>query len=73
VYVFRRQKPRAVEKGIESEELLNTKKALLMSLLKDLEKQHRSKQISDDTYNKIKEQYKQQAVEAMKKIEDMKS
>jgi len=73
IYAFRKQKPRSVEKGIESEELLNTKKALLMSLLKDLEKQHRAKQISDDTYNKIKEQYKQQAVEAMKKIEDMKS
>jgi len=73
LYAFRKQKPRTIETGVESEELLNTKKALLMSLLKDLEKQHRSKHISDDTYNKIKEQYKQQAVETMKKIEDMKS
>ena len=40
VYAFRKQKPRTVETGIESEELLKTKKALLMSLLKDLEKQH---------------------------------
>ncbi len=56
-----------------SEELLNTKKTLLMSLLKDIEKQHRSKQISDDTYHKLKEQYKQEAVEAMKQLEDMKS
>lgn len=73
VYAFRKQKPRTIETGVESEELLDTKKALLMSLLKDLEKRHRSKHISDDTYNKIKEQYKQQAVETMKKIEDMKS
>ena len=56
-----------------SEELLSTKKALLMSLLKDIEKQHRSKQISDDTYNKLKEKYKQEAVEAMKQLEDIKS
>jgi len=56
-----------------SEELLSTKKALLMSLLKDIEKQHRSKQISDDTYNKLKERYKQEAVEAMKQLEEIKS
>jgi len=57
----------------ESEELLNTKKMLLMSFLKDIEKQHRSKQISDDTYHKLKERYKQEAVEAMKQLEDLKS
>ena len=73
VYSFRRQKTKVMDAGIESEELLTTKKALLMSILKDIEKQHRSKQISDDTYHKLKEQYKQQAVEAMKKIEDAKS
>ena len=56
----------------DSEELLNTKKTLLMSLLKDIEKQHRANQISDDTYHKLKERYKQEAVEAMKKLEDMK-
>ena len=55
-----------------SEELLYTKKNLLMSLLKDIEKQHRSKQISDETYNKLKEKYKQEAVEAMKQLEDLK-
>jgi hypothetical protein len=56
-----------------SEEFLTTKKALLMSILKDIEKQHRSKQISDDTYNKLKEKFKQEAVEAMKQLEDIKS
>lgn len=62
-------------KGIPgaSEELLSTKKILLMTLLKDIEKQHRANKISDDTYHKLKEQYKQEAVEAMKKLEDMKS
>ena len=74
LYSFRKQKSSKIrEIASGSEELLNTKKTLLMSLLKDIEKQHRSKQISDDTYHKLKEQYKQQAVETMKKLEDMKS
>ena len=55
-----------------SEELLSTKKTLLMELLKDVEKKHRSKEISDDTYHKLKDYYKQEAVEAMKQLEDMK-
>lgn len=70
----RKHKNRMVkEAGGGSEEFLNTKKSLLMSLLKDVEKQYRAKQISDDTYHKLKEQYKQDAVETMKKIEDLKS
>ncbi|KYK23896.1 hypothetical protein AYK21_01930 [Thermoplasmatales archaeon SG8-52-2] len=56
---------------IESEELLSTKKTLLMSLLKDIEKKHRSKDISDDTYHKLKSHYKNEAVDTMKKLEDM--
>jgi len=72
-YLFRKQKLSKVKEiAGESEELLNTKKLLLMSILKDVEKQHRAKQISDDTYDKLKDIYKQQAVETMKKLEDMK-
>lgn len=72
-YIFRRQKISKIRKASnESEELLNAKKSLLMELLKELEKQHRAKQISDDTYHKLKEQYKQEAVETMKHLEDMK-
>jgi hypothetical protein len=72
-YLFRKQKLSKVKEiAGESEELLNTKKLLLMSILKDIEKQHRAKQISDDTYNKLKDIYKQQAVGTMKKLEDMK-
>ena len=52
--------------------MLATKKALLLSLLKDVEKKHRAKDISDETYNKLKEEYKQQAVTVMKKLEDIK-
>ena len=54
----------------ESQELLTTKKALYLALLKDIEKQHRSKQISDETYTKLKSEYKQLAVAVMQKLED---
>ena len=70
--LLRKQRSKAKRSIVESEETLTTKKTLLLSLLKDLEKQHRSKTVSDDTYNKLKEEYKQQAVDAMKKLEDLK-
>jgi uncharacterized protein YhhL (DUF1145 family) len=59
-------------KAAESEETLSTKKALLLSLLKDLEKQYRAHSISDETYTKLKEEYKADAVDAMKKLDDLK-
>ena len=75
LYSFRKQKSSKIRMDIasESEELLNSKRMLLMSLLKDIEKQHRSKKISDDTYHKLREHYKRQTVETMKKLEDIKS
>lgn len=73
IYLNRKRKTTKVKKiAVESEELLATKKALLMELLKDIEKQHRAKDISDDTYNKLKEHYKSEAVDVMKKLEDIK-
>lgn len=69
----KQKSPKIKETAAASEELLTTKKTLLMSLLKDIEKRHRSKDISDDTYHKLKERYKEEAVEAMKQLEDMKS
>jgi hypothetical protein len=72
VYALKKPKTATIKKSVgESEELLSTKKSLLMIILKDIEKQHRAKQISDDTYHKLKGQYKQEAVDAMKKLEDM--
>ena len=73
-YVIRKRKS-VKTKGMAggSEEFLTTKKTVLMSILKDIEKQHRAKEISDDTYHKLKEQYKQEAIEAMKLLEDMQS
>ena len=69
----RKQKTKKVkETSTESKELLDTKKTLLMSVLKDIEKKHRSEEISSDTYHKLKEIYKHQAVETMRKLEDLK-
>jgi len=73
LYTFKKQKSQKIKEPIgSSEEFLSTKKALLMELLKDIEKKYRSKQISDETYNKLKEKYKHEAVEAMKQLEDLK-
>ncbi|MEM0467396.1 MAG: hypothetical protein QXX20_07385 [Candidatus Thermoplasmatota archaeon] len=69
--LLRRQRFKAKTSIVETEEVLKTKKSLLLSLLKDLEKQHRAKEISDDTYHKLKEEYKQQAVLVMKKVDDL--
>jgi len=70
--LLKRQRSKAKKTITESEETLTTKKTLLLSLLKDLEKQYRAQSISDETYNKIKDEYKQQAVDAMKKLDDLK-
>jgi len=72
LYTYRKQKFLKIrDLSSESEEFLNAKKIILMSILKDIEKQHRSKKISDDTYHKLKEQYKQQAVETMRMLENI--
>jgi len=73
LYSFRKQKTSKRDIINESEELLSAKKTIFMSILKDIEKQHRSKQISDDTHHKLKEHYKQQAVETMRKLENKES
>ncbi len=70
--ILRKQRMKTKKSVVESEETLMTKKTLLLSLLKDLEKQYRAQSISDETYNKIKEEYKQQTVDVMKKLDDLK-
>ena len=72
LFLLKRQRSKTKKTFVESEETLITKKTLLLSLLKDLEKQYRAKSVSEETYNKIKDEYKQQAVDAMKKLDDMK-
>lgn len=57
-------------RDVESSELLTTEKALLMNVLKEIEKKHRDKKISDETYEKLKSHYKQQTVDIMSNLED---
>jgi len=68
----KRASPETTEGKTASKEYLTTKKALLMELLKEIEKKHRGKKISDETYNKIKDRYKQEAIDTMRKLEDIK-
>jgi hypothetical protein len=72
LFLIKKQRNKDKIKTVDTKETLETKKTLLLSLLKDIEKQHRAKKLSDETYNKLKEEYKQQAVEAMRKLEDIK-
>lgn len=74
IYYLKKQKKFRKEEAVGvSKEYLDTKRTLLMSLLKEIEKKHRAKKISDDTYNKLKEHYKNEAVNAMRKLEDFES
>ncbi len=57
-------------RDVDSSELLTTEKALLMNVLKEIEKKHRDKKISDETYQKLKTHYKQQTVDIMSSLED---
>jgi hypothetical protein len=70
--LLRKQRTKTKKGVVESEETLTTKKSLLLSLLKELEKQYRAKSITDETYTKLKEEYKTQAVDTMKKLDDLK-
>jgi hypothetical protein len=71
LFLLKKQRSKSKKAIAESEETLTTKKTLLLSLLKDLEKQYRAKSISDETYTKIKDEYKQHAVDVMKKLDDL--
>ena len=55
-----------------TKEFFTTNKSLLMETLKEIEKLHRGKKISDESYNKLKDRYKQDAVDTMRKLEDIK-
>lgn len=57
-------------RDVDSTELLSTEKALLMNVLKEIEKKHRDHKISDETYQKLKTHYKQQTVDIMSSLED---
>jgi len=56
----------------ETSEILELKKKLLLESLKELEKEYRSKKISEYVYNKVRDEFKSQAVNVMKKLEEIK-
>lgn len=72
-YAFiKRKNGKDRKRSLESFEMLETEKTLLLTLLKEIEKMHRSQKISDDSYHKLKTYYKNQTVEIMSALEDEK-
>ena len=70
VYTLKKHRVTAKKPLIETPELLKTKKELLMLVLKEIEKKYRAKELTEETYNKLKEFYKKEAVDVMKKLEE---
>ncbi|MCD6411138.1 MAG: hypothetical protein J7L20_01730 [Thermoplasmata archaeon] len=68
IQAIRRKASREIEKIKETPEILRTKKSLLMLVLKEIEKLHRSKEITDESYRYLKNMYKKEAVEVMRKL-----
>ncbi len=70
LYVIKKRQPSQTrDRFLESEEVLKTEYELLKEMLKQIEKYHRSEKIADETYHKLKEHYKQYAIEAMAALE----
>ena len=69
-YAFiKRKNGKDRKRHFESTELLETEKTLLLAMLKEIEKMHRTQKLSDDSYHKLKTYYKQQTVEIMSTLE----
>ena len=54
-----------------SPELLRAKKDLLMNALKEIEKRYRAKELSEEIYSKLKEDFKREAVNVVRKLEEI--
>ena len=66
-----RSKKRIETKGSESPELLKAKKELLMNVLKEIEKKYRSKELSEEVYNRLKEDFKRETVNVVRKLDEI--
>jgi hypothetical protein len=63
----------AVSKGAvkgEEKKLLERKKTLL-SVIKNLEKRHEAGELPDEVFDEMKSEYKQEAIEVLKKLDDI--
>lgn len=68
------QKTKKFEKGgaMESRQMLEARRRTLMAALKELELAHDAKEIPDNAYAPLKEEYKAQTVRVMRNLEDKK-
>lgn len=70
-WVASRAKPKFEKAGAaESRALLEARRRTLLAALKELEQAHEAKEVPDDAYAPLKEEYKAQAVRAMRNLEE---
>lgn len=62
-------RPKKRKKEISNPDILREEKNILMNALKDLEKRYRNKEIREDVYGKLKEKYKKEIVDIVRKLE----
>lgn len=74
MFAKRGVKAKKFEKGgaMESRSALEARRRTLMAALKELEVAHEAKEISDDAYAPLKEEYKAQAVRVLRSLEEKK-
>lgn len=58
--------------AMESRSMLEARRRTLLAALKDLEQGHETKEVGDDVYGPLKEEYKAQAVRVMRTLEEKK-
>lgn len=58
--------------AVESMGMLEARRRSLLAALKELEQAHESKEVADDVYAPLKEEYKAQAVRVMRSLEEKK-
>lgn len=71
-WVASRPRGAKFEKGgsLESRAMLEARRRTLLAALKDLEHAHEAKEVPDDAYAPLKEEYKAQAVRVMRNLEE---
>jgi hypothetical protein len=73
-WVASRPRGAKFEKGgtMESRTMLEARRRTLLAALKELEQAHEAKEVPDDAYAPLKEEYKSQAVRVMRNLEEKK-
>ena len=71
ILAYSARKRRTGKMVTEDPDVLKVKKDLLMNVLKEIEKRHRSKEMSDEVYNRLKEEFKRETVNIVRRLEEM--